>query len=156
MNLKKPKFWDYKKPNVYSFILWPISILVKGINFPARWLDLGFFTVQTSDIARFSLILYIAYYIDKKREKLKDFYKGFIPPILLMAGILFTIVIQPDFMIFAASPYAMTLLTLFFISGRSTENSPPLSWPPSISKIFLSKLFIATFTASTLVAFESL
>ena len=38
-----------------------IMYLIKGINFPARWLDLGFFTVQTSDIARFSLILYIAY-----------------------------------------------------------------------------------------------
>ena len=33
MNLKKPKFWDYKKPNIYSFILWPISILINGINF---------------------------------------------------------------------------------------------------------------------------
>ena len=32
MNLKKPKFWDYKKPNIYSFILWPISILINGIN----------------------------------------------------------------------------------------------------------------------------
>ena len=29
MNLKKPKFWDYKKPNLYSYILWPISILIK-------------------------------------------------------------------------------------------------------------------------------
>ena len=31
MNLKKPKFWDYKKPNFYSYILWPISILIKTI-----------------------------------------------------------------------------------------------------------------------------
>ncbi len=31
MNLKKPKFWDYKKPNFYSYILWPISILIKII-----------------------------------------------------------------------------------------------------------------------------
>ena len=32
MNLKKPKFWDYKKPNIYSYILWPISILIKIIT----------------------------------------------------------------------------------------------------------------------------
>ena len=32
MNLKKPKFWDYKKPNIYSYILWPISILVQIAN----------------------------------------------------------------------------------------------------------------------------
>ena len=29
----KPKFWDYKKPNVYSYFLWPISILIRLFNF---------------------------------------------------------------------------------------------------------------------------
>ena len=33
MEFKKPKFWDYKKPNVYSYLLWPISILVRLFNF---------------------------------------------------------------------------------------------------------------------------
>ena len=28
MNLKKPKFWDYKKPNIYAFILLPITLLI--------------------------------------------------------------------------------------------------------------------------------
>ena len=97
-----------------------IMYLVKGINFPARWLDLGFFTVQTSDIARFSLILYIAYYIDKKREKLKDFYKGFIPPILLMAGILFTIVIQPDFS--TAAVIGLIGFSMLFIGGAKLSH----------------------------------
>jgi len=27
MNLKKPKFWDYKKPNILSYILYPIAFL---------------------------------------------------------------------------------------------------------------------------------
>ena len=29
MNLKKPKFWDYKKPSFYSYILWPLSLIIK-------------------------------------------------------------------------------------------------------------------------------
>ncbi len=33
MNLKKPEFWDYKEPNYISYILWPISILIKIIIF---------------------------------------------------------------------------------------------------------------------------
>ena len=33
MNLKKPKFWDYKKPNIYSYILFPLSIFVQIIFF---------------------------------------------------------------------------------------------------------------------------
>ena len=29
MNLKKPKFWDYKKPNLFSNLLFPLSKLVE-------------------------------------------------------------------------------------------------------------------------------
>ena len=33
MNLKKPKFWDYRKPNIYSYLLLPISIVIQIIIF---------------------------------------------------------------------------------------------------------------------------
>tara|TARA_A100001234_G_C12595136_1_gene372390 strand:+ start:99 stop:1022 length:924 start_codon:yes stop_codon:yes gene_type:complete len=33
MNLKKPKFWDYKKANIYAYLLFPISLIVKFIKF---------------------------------------------------------------------------------------------------------------------------
>ncbi len=33
MNMKKPKFWDYKKPNIYAYILYPITFLIKITNF---------------------------------------------------------------------------------------------------------------------------
>ena len=32
MKLKKPKFWDYKKPNIYAYILYPISFLIEIIT----------------------------------------------------------------------------------------------------------------------------
>ena len=31
MKLKKPKFWDYKKPNIISYILWPLSFFLQVI-----------------------------------------------------------------------------------------------------------------------------
>ena len=33
MNLKKPKFWDYKKPNIYAYLLFPLSVLIKFFSF---------------------------------------------------------------------------------------------------------------------------
>ena len=33
MNLNKPKFWDYKKPNLLAFILLPLAFLVRIISF---------------------------------------------------------------------------------------------------------------------------
>ena len=32
MNFKKPKFWDYKKPNTLAYLLLPISYLLKLIR----------------------------------------------------------------------------------------------------------------------------
>ncbi len=33
MNLKKPKFWDYKKPNIIAYILIPIAFLIRIFQF---------------------------------------------------------------------------------------------------------------------------
>ena len=33
MNLKKPKFWDYKKPNIVAYILTPIALLINIFQF---------------------------------------------------------------------------------------------------------------------------
>ena len=32
MNLNKPKFWDYKKPNIIAYILYPIALIIKFLN----------------------------------------------------------------------------------------------------------------------------
>ena len=32
MNLKKPKFWDYKKPNILAYLLLPISSLLQFLK----------------------------------------------------------------------------------------------------------------------------
>lgn len=32
MKIKKPNFWDYKKPNVIAYLLWPISFILQLVN----------------------------------------------------------------------------------------------------------------------------
>ena len=32
MNLKKPKFWDFKKPNIYAYILLPIAVILQSLK----------------------------------------------------------------------------------------------------------------------------
>ena len=32
MKFKKPKFWDYKKPKIFAYLLWPISKLIRLIS----------------------------------------------------------------------------------------------------------------------------
>ena len=73
--------------------------LAKGFGWykPARWLYLGPFTLQTSDVARMAIIVFMAYYVDKKRDQLKDFQMGLLPALSVLAIIMGLIVIQPDY-----------------------------------------------------------
>ncbi len=99
--------FDYRKlkPIAFWLIIGSIVLLVttnvlyfiKGINSASRWLYLGSFSVQTSDIARLSLIIYLAAYIDQKRDHIKDFYHGFLPPVVIITILMGVIVFQPDF-----------------------------------------------------------
>ena len=71
--------------------------LIKGIPTAARWFYLGPLSIQTSDIARLSLIVFLAVYIDKRRRQLEDFYTGFLPSVFAIIIIMSLIIIQPDF-----------------------------------------------------------
>ena len=71
--------------------------LIKGIPTAARWFYLGPLSIQTSDIARLSLIVFLAVYIDKRRRQLEDFYTGFLPSVFAIIIMMSLIIVQPDF-----------------------------------------------------------
>ncbi len=55
MNLKKPKFWDYKKPNLNAYLLFPIAILINIINTFLRISNKKKFNIKTICIGNFYL-----------------------------------------------------------------------------------------------------
>ncbi len=71
--------------------------IINGYTSPARWLFIGPFSFQTSDVARLAIILFIAAYIDMEKERLKKFYDGFLPPVIICAIVIGLVMIQPDF-----------------------------------------------------------
>ena len=99
--------FDYRKLKSLATFLIVIAVmllvytkgwyLIKGYSTPGRWLYLGAFSFQTSDIARIALIIYLAAFMAKKKHQLHDFYSGFFPPLLVMSLLIGLILIQPDF-----------------------------------------------------------
>jgi len=90
-------------------------LLLKGQSFPARWLFVGPFSIQTSDIARLALIIYLASYLDRKRDAIKNFTEGFLPPVFVIGLVVALIVIQPDFS--TAAVMALLGFTMLYIGG---------------------------------------
>jgi cell division protein FtsW len=81
----------------------------------ARWLALGPIHVQPSEAAKLALVLWLAYSLEKKREKVKSFSIGMLPH-LIMAGFLMLLCLkQPDFG--GASVLLFLTFTLLFVAG---------------------------------------
>ena len=81
----------------------------------ARWLALGPIHVQPSEAAKLALILWLAYSLEKKRERMKSFAIGMLPH-FLMAGFLMVLCLkQPDF----GGAVVLLFLTfaLLFVAG---------------------------------------
>ena len=101
-------------------IITKLSYVLRGIDAPARWLSLGPFSLQTSDIARFAVIVYLAAYIDRKRNQLSNFTYGFLPPIVLIGIIMALVIIQPDF----STAFVIGVLTfvMLFLGGAKASH----------------------------------
>ena len=85
MKLKKPKFWDYKKPSFFSYLLLPFSItigLIAKINSKPKYLNSKIKTICVGNIyiggtGKTSLAIKIKEILDKNNIKacfIKKFY----------------------------------------------------------------------------------
>ncbi len=101
----------------FSFLLL-IYTKFQGCNGDScRWMSIGPISFQTSDLARFSMILFLASYIDNNHKFMKQFVKGIFYPTLAILPIALMIIIQPDnstTLILLIIAYAM-----LFIGGAS-------------------------------------
>jgi cell division protein FtsW len=62
-----------------------------------RWMRLGSFSFQPSELARIALVIYLAYSMEKKSEQIKNFAIGFVPHVMVLCVFASLIFIQPDF-----------------------------------------------------------
>jgi len=78
-----------------------------------RWLNLGFFTVQPSEIAKFAYIIFCAVYMDSCKN-MKTI-KGALPVILIGVSICVLIILEPNMSITMC--VALTMVAMLFIGG---------------------------------------
>ena len=116
--------FNYRKLQYLSPVLMIGSFLlliytqVQGCNGDScRWLSIGPISFQTSDLARFSVILFLADYIDRNYKYMNQFVKGILIPLCWILPICLMIIIQPDN---STTLILLTIVfTLLFIGGVS-------------------------------------
>jgi len=89
------------KPLMISIIIMLILVLIPGIgksHFGARrWFQIGAFSFQPSEFAKLAILVYVADFLARKQNKVKDFFEGFLPLIIVMGVFCLLIIKQPDF-----------------------------------------------------------
>src|SRR5699024_11474364 len=65
-------------------------------NHSTRWLGAGPFIFQPSELAKIVMMIFFAKVYTNKLNDIRDFKKGLLPPLVILALILGLILLQPD------------------------------------------------------------
>lgn len=126
-------FWrKMAVPILLGCIVLLVLVLIPGIGGSAggasRWLKLPGFNLQPSEIAKISLIMYMAYSLDRKQDKIKQLGPGFISYMLILLVMLGLLLKQPDMgssltlaavamiMLFAAGTRLSYIISIFLMA----------------------------------------
>ncbi len=119
---------DYRKLRVLVIPLLILSavllvlVFVPGIGVSAgphsavqRWIRLWPSTFQPSELVKITLVIFLADYISRNIQKMKDFRCGVMIPVAVMGIFQCIIMLQPDFG--AAMSIGLITITLLFVGG---------------------------------------
>lgn len=121
-----PYVW-YRK---FAYILFAVALVGTSLVFVPglsryhggahRWLDLGSFSVQPSEMLKFAFVVFIAYWCSQYRNQFKDWRYGLLPYIISAGLVSILLLKQPDFgtylVIMAAS------FITFFVGGARKKH----------------------------------
>jgi cell division protein FtsW len=95
-----------------------LIVLVPGVgiskNGARRWLPLGFTQLQPSELAKWAVVIFLAWWLTRRAEDLDKFFKGLLPTLIPIGAMCLLIVIQ-DFG--TAALIAVCALTML-LTGR--------------------------------------
>jgi cell division protein FtsW len=120
---------DYRSLEKYTYyimglvFLMLVAIMIPGLGKEVggarRWLVLGGFTFQPSELAKFALILFIAKSLVKRSDQLKNFAYGYLPKLIVLGFFFVPILFQPDFG--TAITICAVTFTMLMIAGLRSK-----------------------------------
>lgn len=87
--------WDYHKFKnarlvvflmIVTVILLLLVFLFPPVNGAQRWIQLGPFSMQPSEMAKYVVVIYLARSLDRKGDEIKNFWKGVFPTLMVAGG----------------------------------------------------------------------
>lgn len=87
----------------------------KTVSGSRRWVNLLVLQFQSSEIAKFLLLIFLSVTLVKKGERLREFWGGVVPPMLLVGLVVVLVAVEPDFS--TSLLFLFISLFLFYLAG---------------------------------------
>jgi cell division protein FtsW len=100
-----------------------------------RWIAIGPVHIQPAEVAKLGIVLWLAYSLSKKADKIKSFYIGFVPHLLVVGFFAVLLLKQPDF----GSAVVLLILTftLLFVAGARVHYIGAFTTLAALGAVFL-------------------
>ncbi|MBK52476.1 MAG: putative lipid II flippase FtsW [Gammaproteobacteria bacterium] len=112
---------------LFSFALL-LLVLIPGVgkivNGSARWIDLGLFNLQPSELAKVFIVIYMAAYLERHSYEARDDFIGFLKPLLVVGCAVGLLHFEPDHG--AMVILLLTAFCLIFLAGARITLFLPL------------------------------
>jgi len=126
---------DYHTLRTHSLSLLSASLVLLTLVFmpgigrtaggASRWIWCGYFSFQPSEMAKFTLILYMADVMARKQRQIQQFWKGLAVPLAFSLLILGLIIMQPD--LGTTVLMALVVAIMLFVAGVRLRLLLPLA-----------------------------
>ena len=101
--------------SLFLLLMLLVPNLAPEINGAKRWIRFLGFSFQPAELAKLSLLIYVASFCIRKKEEFKSNWKGFWKPIFIMVSLISLILLQPD--LGSSAIIFLVTLTIMFIAG---------------------------------------
>jgi cell division protein FtsW len=114
------RLWEYAGPYLLlAGIVLLALVLVPGlggqVNGSVRWIRLGLFNLQPSELMKLFMIVYVAGYLVRKQEELANFTQGILMMSLVVAVVGVLLLQEPD--LGSLAVIGFTVFTMLFLGG---------------------------------------
>lgn len=94
-----------------------VAVLVVGhsVNGAQRWIKVGPITIQVAELAKLFFYIYMASYLARREDEIREALKGFLKPLALLFIASVLLLMQPDFGTVAVM--SATTIAMLFLAG---------------------------------------
>jgi cell division protein FtsW len=92
-----------------------VPFLGKKVGGAVRWLNLGFISFQVGELVKVALVLFLAFFLSRKRHQIKELFHGITVPLTVTACLMGLVILQPDFGTTAI--IAVTTMVMLYLAG---------------------------------------